>query len=378
MKDKTKPVWHGVVLIAGGAIGAGMFALPMVSAGMWFSWATAGLMVTWWVTYLAAKLLVEVNLSFDDRASFHTMVRSVLGAPSAWLNDLAIAFIMMILMYAYISAGAGILEHSLNTITAFDGALSPGFLSALFALFVGVFVWLGTSMVSRITTVFLLGLVISFVTASAEMATYASWATLLPSQNEGAYFKFLWAGIPVFVTAFACAGLVPSLVSHYRTEPDKIFSSLLIGTLIVLLIYFVWLAITFASLPRSGYEAVIEQGSTLQWFSHFAIVTSFLSIGLGLFHFLCDGLNLSNSRIGRAKAALLAFMPPVLMSVLLPYGFVSVIGFAGLLVAFSFFIVPAWMHIKQHGLSLVSVSVAMFGVLVAVLKVSLLLNLLPV
>lgn len=28
-----KPLWHGVLLVAGGAIGAGMFALPMVSAG---------------------------------------------------------------------------------------------------------------------------------------------------------------------------------------------------------------------------------------------------------------------------------------------------------------------------------------------------------
>jgi len=35
IKNK-KPIWHGVMLVAGGAIGAGMFALPLVASGTWF------------------------------------------------------------------------------------------------------------------------------------------------------------------------------------------------------------------------------------------------------------------------------------------------------------------------------------------------------
>ena len=73
MKKSEKPVWHGVALVAGGAIGAGMFALPMVSAGMWFSWSAVGLFITWALTYIAALLLAEVNLKFAQGASFHTL-----------------------------------------------------------------------------------------------------------------------------------------------------------------------------------------------------------------------------------------------------------------------------------------------------------------
>ena len=397
MNENRKPLWHGVVLVAGGAIGAGMFALPMVSAGMWFAWAVLGLIVTWAFTYAAARLLADVNLTFAEGASFHSMVRSVLGPGWAWGNDVAIAFIMAILMYAYITAGAEILAHSLDSSLGVVNKIPRSALSVVFALVVGMFVWLGTSFVSRVTTVFLVGLVLSFIVANTELVTIADWLTLLPVSGELAYSKFLWAAIPVFVTAFACAGLVPSLVKHYRTEPQKIRLSLLLGTQIVLLTYFVWLATTFASLPRDEFLAVaaqggkiehlvnaLQQGSSnqtlhhvLKWFSHFAIITSFLGIGLGLFHFLCDALKLGGSRVGRAKAAILTFLPPAVMSVYLPYGFVKAIGFAGLLVAFSFFIVPAWMHIKQNGLRLSPVFVMFFGVLVAVLKMSLLLQLLP-
>ena len=150
MNKNNTPLWHGVVLVAGGAIGAGMFALPVVSAGMWISWATAGLLVTWLITYFAARILADVNLSFEPGDSFHTIVRSVLGPRIAWINNLAIAFIMYILMYAYITAGASILEHSLSSSIGLEQLPARGNLSLLFALVIGVFVWLGTSTVSKV------------------------------------------------------------------------------------------------------------------------------------------------------------------------------------------------------------------------------------
>jgi tryptophan-specific transport protein len=206
--------------------------------------------ITWAFTYFAAKLLADVNLGFTEGASFHTMVRSVLGPTWAWVNDIAIAFIMAILMYAYITAGAGILEFSFNATIGSTTSIHRGVLSALFALAVGVFVWHGTTFVSRIITVFLFGLALTFIVANTQLIALADWVTLMPSAAEVTQVEFFWAAMPVFVTAFACAGLVPSLVEHYRTEPQKIKSSLLYGTLVVLLIYIVWLALIFASLPR--------------------------------------------------------------------------------------------------------------------------------
>ena len=203
----------------------------------------------------------------------------------------------------------------------------------------------------------MIGLVATFVAANASMTEYLDWSSLLPASGEFQRVSFVWAAMPVFVTAFACAGLVPSLVKHYAEQPRRVNQSLLIGTLLVLFIYLIWLITTFGVLPRMNYAAVIQAGgnigdlvaalqgrgvstslkASLDWFSHFAILTSFLSIGLGLFHFLIDWLRRANNPLGRAQAAAMAFLPPALASYFFPYGFIKAIGYAGLLVALSFF-----------------------------------------
>lgn len=397
MNNSEKPLWHGIVLVAGGAIGAGMFALPVVSAGAWFGWASIGLLACCLLTILAALVLLEVNLQFQPGASFHTVVMGVLGRKIAWLNNLCIAFIMYILMYAYITAGASILSYSLGVLFQSDLTISRGTFSAVFALAVGLFVWCGTSVVSRLSTILLFGLVISFVFANLNLVNAGTMSSLLPASTQPSYLPYLWAALPVYVTAFACAGLVPSLIKHYPHQPRKSRNSLIFGSVLVLLVYLVWVATTFSVLPRKGFLSVIEQGGniaslvaalqavgaefsltvSLDWFSHFAIITSFLAIGLGLFHFLSDGLKLNTTASGRLAAVMLTFVPPALMSYFLPYGFIKAISLAGVLVAISFFIIPAMMSITRFGWRSSSTLVLVFGVVVAGLKLSLLSGALP-
>ncbi len=397
MNNNTKPVWHGIALVAGGAIGAGMFALPVVSAGVWFSWAVLGMLATCLLTVLAALVLLEVNSQFQPGASFHTVVKGVLGPKLAWANNVCIAFIMFILMYAYVTAGASILSFSLESVFNIESPFSRGGLSVIFALTVGVLVWGGTGVVSRVSTMLIVGLVISFVLANMNLADIGTAKALTPEFAQLGYLPYLWAALPVYVTAFACAGLVPSLIKHYPHQPQKSRTSLIVGSVLVLLVYVIWVAATFSVLPREEFANVIQQGGnigslvaalqsvgagsslklTLDWFSHFAIITSFLSIGLGLFHFLGDGLRLNATRTGRLAAVVLTFIPPALMSYFYPYGFISAISLAGLLVAFSFFVVPALMSISRFGWRFSSGLVLAFGIIVASLKVALLLGELP-
>jgi len=252
-----------VVLVAGGAIGAGMFALPVVSSGMWFGWATLGLIAICLCTYLAALVLLEVNLQFPPGSSFHTIVRDVLGNRWAWANNICIAFIMFILMYAYITAGAGIIEYSIRSLSGIDLTVSRGALSVGFALTIGILVWLGTSMVSRASTILMLGMVIAFVYACTKLGASGATDLLIPRVKQPSYIPYIWEALPVYVTAFACAGLVPSLVKHYPGRPINIRHSLLFGCLIVLLVYVVWVGVVFSALPRSEFVQVIQKGGNV-------------------------------------------------------------------------------------------------------------------
>jgi tryptophan-specific transport protein len=387
----SKPLWHGVVLVAGGAVGAGMFALPLISAGAWFLWSSLGLGVVCLFTYMAASLLVDVNVKYPAGSSFDTLVGDILGRPWSALNNISIAFIMFVLMYAYITAGAGILAHSMEALFGSTFEQSRPILSLVFASSVAFFIWFGTSAVSRVSTLLMVAMCASFVTANSALITTAEFSELLtqPSAN----IEYLWSAIPVFVTALACAGLVPSLSNHYENKPSEIRLSILLGLLLALVVYLVWLTSTLGNISRDNFVSVasdggglnalvrtLQQGTdnsltrfSLTWFSHFAVATSFLSIGLGLVDFLIDRFNFKVNSLGRAKSVCLAFLPPLVASAVAPYGFVSAIGYAGFFVAFSFFIVPALMFrkIAIRQARIVSrkwLAVLIFGLLVMLLK----------
>jgi tryptophan-specific transport protein len=396
----SRPLWHGITLVAGGAVGAGMFALPLVSAGGWFYWAIIGLATVCFFTYLSAVLLIEVNIRFPLGSSFDTLTRSILGDDWARINNFSIAFIMFILMYAYITAGAGILANSVDQFFTQKGVLQRSFLSLLFAAVAGLFIWFGTTTVSRISTLLMVAMCVAFVTANLGLLGSLD-VTVLLDRNIGS-LDYLWSALPVFVTAFACAGLVPSLASHYNNQRGKISASVLLGLLLVMLIYVVWVTATLGNIPRAGFVDVSANGgglsalvsilqtdssrklinASLHWFSHFAVITSFLSVGLGLVHFLADRFKLGANNAGRAQTVGLAFCPPLIASVVAPYGFVTSIAYAGMFVAFSFFIVPALMYRKLALAETVIsqtrwIMVLIFGLLVVALKLLTIVSWLP-
>lgn len=397
---KSKTLWHGVILVAGGAVGAGMFALPLVSAGAWFYWAVIGLATVCVFTYLSALLLIEVNVRYPLGSSFDTLIRDSLGDVWASINNVSIGFIMFILMYAYITAGAGIMSSSVAHLLAEDQALPRPLFSLIFASIAGLSIWFGTTAVSRLSTVLMVAMCGAFLTANSGLLGSLEVAALLAS-NTGE-LAYLWSALPVFVTAFACAGLVPSLASHYNNQAGRTGSAVLLGVLLAMLVYVIWLATTLGNISRTEFVDVAANGgglsalvsmlqsdsstrlvnASLTWFSHFAVITSFLSVGLGLVHFIADRFNFNASRLGRAQSVALAFCPPLIASVVAPYGFVSSIAYAGMFVAFSFFIVPALMHRK---LALAGsrmgqsrwVLVLLFGVLIIVLKLLTIIDCLP-
>jgi len=387
------------MLVAGGAIGAGMFALPLVSSGAWFAYAVIGLIITVGFTYLSVSLLVDVNAAYAEGSSFNTIVSDTLGARWALLNNLSVAFILFILMYAYITAGAGILERSLIKPIIegyFDSniALPRALLSGFFALLIAAFIALGTSSVSRLSSVLMLAMCVSFLTANSGLLVSLDFAVL--GQENGGELRYLWSALPVFVTAFACAGLVPSL--------KAIKLSIFIGLFLTFIVYLMWLASTLASVSRVGFVGVAQDGGglnaliialqgrtdsaliqfSLNWFSNFAVITSFLSVGLGLVHFLIDRFDFKGKPFANIKAVLLAFIPTIFASAYAPYGFVSAIAYAGVFVALSFFILPALMYREVHNCppvlsskGLAWSSVAVFGLMIVVLKLATVFGALP-
>lgn len=395
--------------MAGGAIGAGMFALPMVSVGPWFLWAIFGFLLVWLITYSSASLFAKVNINLvsdkqntlDIQNSFSSLVKLVLGARWAQINNNCIVFIMMILMYAYTTAGASILQSTFAAMNVALGPDSKSWLSACFALLTGIVVLIGTTFVSRIMLGLMLAMLLTFIFAMFGVVPNVQIDNLkLPTSNT---FTYLFAALPVYVTAFACTGLVPSLVRHYQGQTHKVNQCVFWGTLLALIVYIVWILATLGSVGRDSFIQIIDGGSDLSklnaalvmagsdtnlhtrlsLFSHLAIITSFLSVGLGLFHFIQDRLSLSNAYKDKVFTTCICFIPAALASFFFPYGFVYAIGYAGVFVAFSFFILPGVLGLvvfknkRTAKLTFQSYAAITFGAFIIILKIGIILSLLP-
>ena len=367
--NKPVSMAGGIAITAGTAVGAGMFSLPVASSGMWFGWSLVAMLLSWFVLYRVSLMILEVNLHFKPGESFNTMVTATLGKGWNVVNGLLFAFLMYILDYAYISGGGSIVNQTLESTLGFaPPQIVSGFLFAFLLSFV---VWFSTKAVDRVTSILIVGMLITFFMAAFDLTLAAQLGNLLTSGSEEnaipAYY-YMFAALPFYLTSFGYYGSVPSLVKYYGKKPKTIARAMLIGSLGCFIIYALWLLATFGNLNQAAFLSIIEKGGNigvlvgainevvttdgldkvLAAFANMAIVSSFLGVSLCLFDFIADKFRFDDSGMGRFKTALVVFVPPTIGGVLFPHGFHAAIGYAGLVCAINALIIPPLMLKKSR------------------------------
>ncbi|MEZ9819721.1 tryptophan permease [Shewanella sp. 10N.286.45.A1] len=364
-KAEGKSLLGGAMIIAGTTVGAGMFSLPVVGAGMWFGYSMLMLVGIWFCMLVSGLMLLETNLHFEPGSSFDTLTKTTLGQFWRIVNGLSIAFVLYILTYAYISGGSSIVNHSLEGL----GISLPQSLAGLvFAAVLATIVIISTKAVDRITTIMLGGMIITFFLAVGNLLIDVDTSKLFVPDGETSYAPYLLAALPFGLASFGYHGNVPSLVKYYGNQPKTIIKALFIGTFIALVIYSCWLVATMGNIPRSQFVDIIAQGGNMgvlvgalseviasSWlntmltlFANLAVASSFLGVTLGLFDYLADLFGFDESRQGRLKTAAVTFIPPTILGILFPNGFLIAIGFAALAATIWAAIVPAMMAYKSR------------------------------
>ncbi|WKX27043.1 aromatic amino acid transporter [Tatumella ptyseos] len=359
----------GAMIICGTVAGAGMFTLPVVMAGAWYSWSVLMLVISWFCMLLSGLLFMKVSLHFPLGAGYDTLTQAL--TPKWWgrLNGLSITFVLGILTYAYISASGPVYQQSLNSLgIGLNSAEAKGLLTAV----VGLVVWLGTKGVSRLITLCLVAKLLLFFMLFGGLIHHIDLSQLLTPQENvqqpTTYWPFLLAVVPFCLASFGFHGNITGLITYYQGNERKVKRALIGGTLFALIIYLFWLTCTMGNIPRQAFPEISRQGGDihaliqamhdrisqkslgllLDIFSHFAVICSFLGVTVGLFDFVADKLGFDNSRSGRAKTALITFCPPLIASILFPQGFLLAIGYAGLLATFWALFTPALLAWNAH------------------------------
>lgn len=341
-------VLGGALIVAGTSVGAGMFSLPVITSGAWFGWSLVMLLIGWYCMYSAGLYLLETNLRHREGASFDTMAQATLGNTGRLINGLAVGFVCYILTYAYISGGSSIIAHTLQSVAGISvGSHLSG---TLFALVLGAIVVFGPMAVDKVTTVLLGAMVITFAGFSSGLFGSVSSDNLFNGLPLSETSPYVLSMISFVAVSFAFQTCVPSLTSYMKRDSRKLSSAILIGTLLTLVFYGVWQLVILGNLTRDQFPAIIASGGNigdlvlaleqtglnmstskmLQLFSHMALATSFLGVSMGLFDYIADFFGFSNDLQGRLKTAAVTFIPPTILGVMLPDGFITAVGYAGI------------------------------------------------
>lgn len=361
--EKSPSLIGGSCIIASVCVGAGMLGLPSSGAGAWTIWSILAISITMIVMTISGWMLLESFKHYDLKVSFNSVTKDLLGNKINIFNNITVYFVGGILLYAYITSSGLIIQE----ITGLSSQLA----SILFVAVFSLFVWHSTRAVDRISVVLISFMVLSFVFGVYGMVINVDVAVLLDVANpDRQYAPYAMAMLPVALTSFGYHHSVSSMRAYYGEE-RKAKYAILGGTVIALTLYCLWLISIFGNLPRHEFGPVIEQGGNvdallkqldgviasksiskaINAFSMAAILSSFIGVGLGVFDFLADFFKFDDTKAGRTKCWAVTFLPPLVMSLLFPFGFIIAIGYAGAAATVWACIIPALLAMKSRTLA---------------------------
>lgn len=407
--DQKHSAFWGVMVIAGTVIGGGMFALPVDLAGAWFFWGAFILIIAWFSMLHSGLLLLEANLNYPTGSSFNTLTKDLLGKRWNVISGITVAFVLYILTYAYISANGAIISETLSMHSSMT--IPSRVIGIGTAVFVASVLWISSLAASRITSLFLGIKILAFVIVFGSLFFKVDFSILSDVSGiseSNRYFPYIFMAVPVCLASFGFHGNIPSLIICYGKRKDKLVKSIVLGSLLALFIYLFWLYCTMGNIPREKFKEIISSGGNvdalvksfmgthpggvieffLLVFSNLAVASSFFGVTLGLFDYLADLFKIDNSHFGRFKTVLLTFLPPGILYLLFPNGFIYGIGGAGLCATIWAVIVPALLALKSRkrfpdktftvwGGKVIPAVVILFGVTVIICWFGNVLNILP-
>lgn len=358
------------LIIIGTMIGAGMLALPIISAEAGFAIAAIMLIAMWSIMTITGLLTLEVNLAFKGYAnSLGTMASRTLGVSGKLVSWLCTLLLLYALTAAYISGNASLLS---NVFELVFNVKPPNWINALiFLVFMGGVVFWSTKCVDYCNR-FLISLKgVLLVVVFVLLFPQVDFVNMIRSSHD---HKCLLSMVPVFLCSFGFHPTIPSLSNYTGCKPRELRFAIICGSSAALVVYLLWLFVTIGIVPWVGlhsftsmmqpnghillgdfikniYEIINSKWVTMgvNGFSNFAMTTSFIGVALGLFDFLADGFGRANTRLGRFQTALLTFIPPLMFALFFPDGFILALKYAAFFATILVVILPALMAYRLRG-----------------------------
>ena len=350
-----------LLLIIGTSIGGGMLALPVATAGGGFYYGMLAFVFAWFVMTSGAFLILEVLQPMPKGSNMISLSRHYLGPKGevgVWIFYLALLYT---LLAAYISGGTDVMANMFNGLR-FNIPLSV--VAILYTFSFSLIVYRG------IRSVDLMNRLLMF----AKLATYLILVLIILPHVHMTHFEAtslskLLPKISILITSFGFATIVPSLRDYWDNDIQSLKKIIFWGSLAPLLCYLLWNFVIMGAVGQAPLSALMHAtqatsgvGKALiakthstsilrlfDFFSCICMLTAFISVSLGLFDFLADGLRLNKKGKQGYLVLLITFLPPLLMVIINPGIYLSALNYAGILCMILLLIVPVLMSWRYRG-----------------------------
>lgn len=339
----------GIFLIAGTCIGVGMLAMPLAVAPAGFVPAFLLLLVCWFVMYISGLLVLEANLWLKTDTNLISMTKATLGKGAEVIAWITYLLLLYSLVAAHLDAGAHLFLAASQSLFKLSLPIWLGPLP--WVLVIGLIIFSGAGRVDGLNRILMLGLIASFIALISLTIPHINTHYFVSSEPSRLFFA-----LPILTTAFGYQVIVPSLRHYMKSDLKKLRWCLLLGSLIPLFVYELWLTNVLGVIPLQGSqglsaifhsgEPAIDLPNTLAAIIHnnhiimgarafvfFALTVSFLGITLSLFDFLADGFHIHKTAKGRFALAIMTLIPPLIFTYFSPKSFMMALSYAGVLVA---------------------------------------------
>ena len=379
---KTQKLFGSTLMVIGTAIGAGMLALPIVSAATGFVLSSAIIFISGILMLITGFLLTEVNFAFPEyKNNFNSMAHATLGATGKFVSWLASMLLLYTILAAYILGNASLLTH----LFASFGINVPSWINACsFVVLLGGFVYWSTKAVDYLNRSLISIKGFLLITSFILLTPYVSVETLARTIDANTA-SYSLAIIPIFVIAFGFHSVIPTLRNYIGSKDSKELRMVMTcGVVVTAMVYVIWLLVTLSSIPMHGinsFDALAKNKGSVgefikliglvinnKWviscingFANIAMTTSFLGIAIGLFDFLAEGFKRSDTRKGRLQTWFLTFTPPLIFALFYPKGFILALGYSAIFATILWVILPALMAYRLRSHPTLSSPYRVFG-----------------
>ncbi|MCH9621146.1 MAG: Tyrosine-specific transport protein [Chlamydiia bacterium] len=346
----------GILLVSGTTIGAGLLGLPATCGFMGFYPSIALFMLIWLFMLASSVFFVDVCCDLKHHTNMISMAEKKLGRWGMVVSWISYLLLLYSLMALYISGSAPLFQQALKSV--FDIDISMNVAKFILPLFFGWVIYLGTVGVDLINRIMMIGLIIAYFLLVSLLPEHIDLANL----NHFAFTPFIYA-FPFVIVGFGYHVVIPSIGFYVDYDRKTMIYCVVIGSVLSLVINIIWLFLVLGVLPLHNLAEVWKGGVPITsalasyvpagilskgvyFFSFFAILTSFLGVGLSLADFLIDGFKIKKGWEGRLLAIALSFVPPLIFVFSYARGFMLALQYGGAFVAILLAFIPAAMAWK--------------------------------